>query len=300
MKIVLFGATGQVGSELRSMLPQIGEVSAPHRDEQSGFCGDFLDPVGIRQTIRRLQPDVIVNAAAYTAVDRAENEVEIAEQVNAVTPGVIAEEARRLGAWIVHYSTDYVFDGTGTRAWREDDQTGPVNVYGRSKLSGEKAIIASGCDYLILRTSWVYGLHGNNFVKTVIKLARERQFMEIVADQYGAPTGAEVIARMTIAAIKRVVRDKVSKGIYHLAAAGETTWFDVAQHIVKTARKLDQQLMVEEIRAVTTDQYKTAARRPLNSRLDCYKFRSTFAVDLPEWESGVDAMLVDYLGGKNE
>lgn len=302
MKILLFGKHGQVGRELQRTLSPLGEIVALDRNGQDSLCGDLSDTLGIASTIDRVRPDVIVNAAAHTAVDRAESEADLAFAINATAPGVMAQEAAKLGSLLVHYSTDYVFDGkgvfdgSGVRPWRETDTPAPLNTYGRSKLAGEQAIQASDCQYLILRTSWVYGLHGNNFVKTVLRLARERQILSMVADQIGAPTGADLIADVTARAIAMARSKPQISGIYHLAASGETSWHGYASFIVEQARANGAQLAAERIEPVASNAYPTPAQRPGNSRLDTGKLQRQFALHLPPWQEGVSRLIKELTG----
>ena len=292
MKILLFGKNGQLGWELQRSLAPLGELVALDRAGADGLCGDLGDLAGLARTVRQIAPDVIVNAAAYTAVDKAESEPELALTLNALAPGVLADEAEKLGAWLLHYSTDYVFDGSGNQLWRENDPTGPLGVYGQTKLAGEQAV-ARCVRHLIFRTSWVYAARGSNFVRTMLRLAQEREQLNVIADQLGAPTGAELIADVTAHAL-RAVRDRPElAGLYHLAAAGETSWHGYASFVVDQAMHLGRPLRVppEGIVAIASSDYPSAARRPLNSRLDCAKLRQSFALRLPAWETGVVRML---------
>ena len=246
-------------------------------------------------TVRALAPDVIVNAAAYTAVDKAEAEPQAANTVNAVTPGVLAKEAAGLDAWLVHYSTDYVFDGTGVTPWSEDDPVAPLNEYGRSKLAGEETVRASGCKHLIFRTSWVYAARGNNFARTMLKLARERDSLKVINDQHGAPTGADLLADITAHTLRSALLNPGLAGTYHAVASGVTTWHGYATHVIHRARALGIPVKVadEAIHAVSTSEFPTPARRPGNSRMDTRKLRTAFGLHLPEWEQGVDRMLTE-------
>jgi dTDP-4-dehydrorhamnose reductase len=290
MKLLLLGKNGQVGWELQRALGCLGELTALGSQE-----ADFERPAALADIVRGLRPDVIVNAAAHTAVDKAESEPERARALNATAPGVLAAEARALGAWLVHYSTDYVFDGSGERPWREDDATGPLSVYGRSKLEGEEAIRASGCRHLILRTSWVYAARGGNFAKTMLKLAAEREQLKVVADQFGAPTGAELLADVAAHMIRDVRRRDELGGTYHLAAAGTTTWHDYARFVIEWARSQGRPVKVapNAIEAVPTTAFPTPAKRPSNSRLDTTKLRQAFGLVLPPWQAGVQRMLAE-------
>lgn len=285
MKILLFGKNGQVGSELQRALAPLGTLVCLDRCGNQGLCGDLADPQGISQTIHAVKPDVIVNAAAYTAVDKAESEPALAHAINGLTPGVMAVEAARLDCLLVHYSSDYVFDGSGARPWLETDPTGPLNEYGRSKLAGETAIRDSDCRHLIFRTSWVYGPHGNNFARTILRLAKERQSLNVVADQIGAPTSAALIAQISATCIHSF--SDANSGLYHLTPTGETSWWDYASYIVQQARDQGAQLAVEHIEPVTTSAFATAAARPLNSRLDTTRLQQQFALQLPHWQKCV-------------
>ncbi|MBF8742354.1 dTDP-4-dehydrorhamnose reductase [Pseudomonas guariconensis] len=297
MKILLLGKDGQVGWELQRSLAPLGEVLALN-SRSEGFCGDLADLPGLARTVQDWAPDVIVNAAAYTAVDKAESEREQAFRVNAEAVGVLAEAAAASGALLVHYSTDYVFPGQGVTPWRETDDLGPLNVYGQSKLAGEQAIQASGCKHLIFRTCWVYAARGNNFARTMLRLASERDTLGVIDDQFGAPTGAELIADVTAHAIVATRRDAALSGLYHLAAAGETTWCGYARFVLEQAAAAGVALKVsaEAVNALTTDAYPTPAKRPANSRLDTHKLEKAFGLRLPEWQQGVARMLTEIQG----
>lgn len=297
MKILLLGKDGQVGWELQRSLAPLGEVLALN-SRSEGFCGDLADLPGLARTVQDWAPDVIVNAAAYTAVDKAESEREQAFRVNAEAVGVLAEAAAASGALLVHYSTDYVFPGQGVTPWRETDDVGPLNVYGQSKLAGEQAIQASGCKHLIFRTCWVYAARGNNFARTMLRLASERDTLGVIDDQFGAPTGAELIADVTAHAIVATRRDAALSGLYHLAAAGETTWCGYARFVLEQAAAAGVALKVsaEAVNALTTDAYPTPAKRPANSRLDTHKLEKAFGLRLPEWQQGVARMLTEIQG----
>ncbi|MBC3271409.1 dTDP-4-dehydrorhamnose reductase [Pseudomonas sp. SWRI81] len=295
MKILLLGKNGQVGWELQRALSPLGELVALDRHTVDGLSGDLSDPEVLRATIRQVRPDVIVNAAAYTAVDKAESETELADRVNGLASGVMAEEAEALGAWLVHYSTDYVFSGQGVTPWQETDAVAPVNHYGSSKLAGEQAIIASGCKHLIFRTSWVYGARGNNFAKTMLRLAKDRETLSVIADQIGAPTGADLIADVTALTIQQITRRPELAGIYHLAAAGEVSWHGYASHVIAFAKSQGEELAVTTVNPIETTAYPTPARRPLNSRLNTQKLRDNFSLHLPDWQSGVTRMLREVL-----
>ena len=297
MKILLLGKNGQVGWELQRSLAPLGALIALDRHGAGALCGDIGDLDGLAATVRAVQPQVIVNAAAYTAVDKAEGEPEGAQRLNALAPGVMAREAAACGALLVHYSTDYVFDGSGDRPWREDDATGPLSVYGRTKLEGEQAIVASGCAHLILRTSWVYAARGGNFAKTMLRLAQERERLTVIDDQWGAPTGAELIADVSAQALAQLRAQPAKAGTYHLAAAGHTTWFAYAKHVIAQARQAQPAIKIKatEVAPITTADYPTPARRPHNSRLDTRRLESTFGLTLPPWQQGVDRMLSEIL-----
>lgn len=292
MKILLCGMNGQVGWELQRSLAPLGELVALDR-----HSADFNDLDGIARTVREVAPDVIVNAAAHTAVDKAESEPELARTINAATPGVLAREAAALGAWLVHYSTDYVFDGSGERPWREADATAPLSVYGTTKLEGEQAIVRSGCKHLIFRTSWVYGARGGNFAKTMLRLAQERERLTVIADQIGAPTGADLLADVTAHAIRSAQRQPELAGLYHLVAGGETSWHGYARFVIESARQagLSVKVAPESIEAVPSSAFPTPARRPHNSRLDTTKLQQAFGLYLPDWQTGVTRMLTEIL-----
>lgn len=294
MKILLFGKDGQVGWELQRALAPLGELAALGRTE-----ADFSDPESLRAHVRATRPDIVVNAAAYTAVDRAESEVAMAHLVNAVAPGVLAEEARDCGAWLVHYSTDYVFDGAKDGAWVETDATNPLSAYGRSKCEGEERIRASGARHLVLRTSWVFAPRGGNFARTMLRLAKERDTLNVVADQFGAPTGAELLADATALALYRIAlrgaaADALS-GTYHLAASGATSWHAYARHLVEQALLHGAALKAgpDRVLPIAASAYQTLAARPANSRLDCAKFRDSFGLSLPDWRHHVNRLVAE-------
>ncbi len=310
-RILLLGKNGQVGWELQRSLAALGELVALDREgltpQQAAaqglpgidlpLCGDLIDLSGLAQTVHHLKPNVIVNAAAYTAVDKAETDVDLARRINAEAPGVLAQAAHEVGALLVHYSTDYVFNGSGHTPWQEIDSTGPLNVYGLTKLEGEQRILQAGRQHLIFRTSWVYSARGGNFAKTMLRLARERERLTVIDDQFGAPTGAELIADVTAHAIHQVLRTGDGQGTYHLAASGETTWYGYAQYVIAEAQRLQSQSgwKVQAIEAVPTSTFPTPARRPHNSRLATQRFQSTFNVRLPGWQQGVERMLAEIL-----
>lgn len=300
MKILLFGRNGQVGWELQRSLAPLGEVIA--LDSASvEYCGDFTQLAGLTQTVQRIRPDVIVNAAAHTAVDKAESEPELARTLNALAPRALAQAARDVGAWLVHYSTDYVFDGSGTTPWRETDSVAPLNVYGKTKLEGEQIIQALCPQHLIFRTSWVYAARGANFAKTMLRLARERTCLTVIDDQLGSPTGAELLADVTAHALRMVLHAQCPRadlaGLYHLTAGGTTSWHGYAQLVLQTALEEGAQLVTtpQNVQAVPTTAYPTPARRPLNSRLDCTRLQTAFGLNLPPWQQGVVRMLRETL-----
>jgi dTDP-4-dehydrorhamnose reductase len=271
-------------------------VIALDADSQE-HCGDFSNMQGIIETVRNVAPDVIVNAAAHTAVDKAESEPDLARTINALAPTLLAQEAKRLNAWLIHYSTDYVFDGSGETPWKETDKTGPLNVYGSTKLEGEGFIHMSGCKYLIFRTSWVYGARGGNFAKTMLRLAGERDSLSIINDQIGAPTGADLLADLTAHAIRTAQQKPEVSGLYHVAAAGETSWHGYAKFVIDYAQTADVSMWItpEDVHPVPTTAFPTPAKRPLNSRLDTTKFKNTFGLHLPQWQDGVRRMLTEIL-----
>ncbi len=309
-KILLLGKNGQVGWELQRSLACLGELIALDR-HSTALCGDISNLTGLAETVRAIKPDVIVNAAAHTAVDKAESEPELARTLNALAPQVLAEEAAKLGAWLVHYSTDYVFDGSGDTPWRESDAVGPLSVYGRTKLEGEALIAASGAQHLIFRTSWVYGARGGNFAKTMLRLAQERDRLTVINDQFGAPTGADLIADVTAHAIRQVLQlslktrtaptstshttPQTCSGIYHLVASGQTTWFDYAKHVLAQVKQGQEAIKVKatEVLPVATSAFPTPATRPHNSRLTTQKLQDTFGLTLPPWQAGVNRMLAE-------
>jgi dTDP-4-dehydrorhamnose reductase len=296
MKILLLGKNGQVGWELQRSLAPLGELLA--LDSRSpDYCGDLNDLAGLAATVQRFAPDVIVNAAAYTAVDKAESESQQAHRVNAEAPAVLAREALALNALLVHYSTDYVFAGDGETPWQESDPVAPLSVYGCSKLAGEHAIQASGCSHLIFRTSWVYAARGNNFARTMLRLARERDSLNVIDDQFGAPTGAELLADVTAHAVRSTLANPELGGLYHLAASGETTWCRYARFVLERAELTGVDLKVSPtlVGAIGTEAYPTPAKRPCNSRLNTHKLRKAFALSLPDWRVGVARMLTEIL-----
>jgi dTDP-4-dehydrorhamnose reductase len=291
MKILLLGCKGQVGWELQRALAPLGELTAC--DFDTPLRADFSDPESLAALVRQVQPDVIANAAAHTAVDKAEGEPDLARALNAAAPGVLARAAAARGAWLLHYSTDYVFDGSGSAPRDEDAPTGPLNVYGRTKLEGEQAIRTSGCRHLILRTSWVYAARGGNFARTMLKLAAERDALKVIDDQVGAPTGADLLADVSAHALRAAMSDPKLAGTYHCVAGGETSWHGYARFVIEWARAHGQPVKVapEAIAAVPTTAFPTPARRPLNSRLATAKLQRAFGLRLPHWQSGVERML---------
>jgi dTDP-4-dehydrorhamnose reductase len=309
MKILLLGTDGQVGWELQRSLAPLGELVVMGLDRATnpgGLSGDFTQLDALAETVRTVRPDVIVNAAAHTAVDKAESEPDLARLLNAMAPGVLADEAQRLGAWLVHYSTDYVFDGSGDQPWKEGDATGPLSVYGQTKLEGEQAVMR--CErHLIFRTSWVYAARGGNFAKTMLRLAKERETLQVIDDQMGAPTGADLIADVTAHAIRQVRHgqagdDVALAGIYHLVAGGCTNWHEYAKYVVDLAEYAQPaiKIVAKEIRAVPTSAFPTPAKRPHNSRLDTTKLQTTFDLTLPPWQEGVKRMLSEIDYGRNQ
>jgi dTDP-4-dehydrorhamnose reductase len=294
--------TGQVVWELQRSLAPLGELVALDLNSDERLGCDFTRPEELAQTVRWVAPDVIVNAAGYTAVDRAESGPGLAHVINAEAPAVLAREAARLGAWLIHYSTDYVFNGSGSTPWSEESPTGPLNVYGQSKAQGDLAIRSSGCLHLILRTSWVHSARGGNFARSMLRLAGERDKLAIVADQIGAPTGAELLADATAQALQRAVAQPNVSGTYHVVSAGETSWHSYASFVIEQARRAGKQLRVQSrhIVPIATEDYPTAARRPLNSRLDTSKFRNQFDLTMPAWQVGVQRMLDEILGSAGE
>ncbi len=282
--ILLIGGNGQIGWELRQTLAPLGPVCVLDRSAL-----DLASAEAVRGAVRETAPGLIVNAGAYTAVDRAESEPDLAQAINGTAPGILAEEAKRLGAALVHYSTDYVFDGRMMRPYREDDPTGPISAYGRSKLAGEQAIAAVGGAYLTLRTAWVYSLRGANFLTTIGRLAAEQEELRVVDDQRGAPTWARAIAEATALILTRCnARSGPGElgergGLYHLTAAGETTWFGFAEAIIAEMLAAGERLSAREVVPIPTADYPTPAERPAWSVLDCGKARDAFGVDVPYW-----------------
>ena len=307
MKILLLGKGGQVGWELQRSLSLLGELIALDHDS-TDYCGNFANLTGLADTVRAIRPDLIVNAAAHTAVDKAESEPELARTLNALAPEVLATEAAKLGAWLLHYSTDYVFDGSGDTPWVETDTPGPLSVYGTTKLEGERLITAANPRHLIFRTSWVYAARGGNFAKTMLRLAQERERLTVINDQIGAPTGADLLADVTAHAIRQVTQSRHTAtpdstsaenlaGIYHLVASGQTSWFDYAQHVISQAQLVQPTLQIkaQQIDPVPTSAFPTPAKRPFNSRLNTTKLQASFGLTLPPWQAGVNRMRAEIL-----
>jgi dTDP-4-dehydrorhamnose reductase len=289
-KILVVGRTGQVGWELRHKLACLGEIVSAEYPEI-----DFTKPETLQKLVREVRPAVIVNAAAYTAVDKAEAAPDLAMAINGAAPGILAEEARKIGAMLVHYSTDYVFDGSGIRPWSETDTPAPLNVYGKTKLAGDQAIQASGCEHLIFRTSWVYGARGNNFLLTMLKLGKQRKELSIVDDQVGAPTSAECIAQATSDVLAQVLAPSGAgiegrSGIYNLTSSGETSWFGFAKAILSEAAARFGSPLPNLVPIHTAD-YPVPAKRPANSRLSCQRLEQTFGVTLPHWEYALSLVM---------
>ncbi len=292
MKILLLGRSGQVGWELARALAPLGEVVALD-SRSTDHCGDLSRPADVAATVHALRPQVVVNAAAHTAVDKAESEPELARVLNATAVGALAQAATDVGAWMVHYSTDYVFAGDGTSPWREDDPVGPVNVYGRTKLEGEELLRQHCAQHLLFRVSWVYAARGGNFARTMLRLARERERLTVIEDQYGVPTSAELIADTTAHAIRAAWAKPELAGTYHLAPAGETTWHAYACHVIEQARAKGwgADFKVQAVDAVPTSGFPTPAKRPNNSRLDTTRLRERFGLHMPPWQDGVQRLL---------
>ena len=297
MKILLLGSNGQVGWELQRALAPLGGVVALSRHSQT-HCGDLSRVEDLIDSMRTIRPDVIVNAAAHTAVDKAETEVEMATLLNTTAPGALASEAAATGAWLVHYSTDYVFDGSGDTPWVEDAITAPLNVYGCTKRDGEQRIRESGCKHLIFRTSWVYGARGGNFARTMLRLAGEREQLSGIDDQIGAPTGADLIADVTAHAVRQTATQPDCSGTYHLAAGGHTSWHGYARFVFEQAREAGTELRLrpDGLKTVTSAAFPTPAPRPHNSRLDTQRLQRQFNLRLPDWQDGVTRMLTEVLG----
>ncbi|MDP3332839.1 MAG: dTDP-4-dehydrorhamnose reductase [Methylococcaceae bacterium] len=298
MKILLTGSQGQVGWELARTLLPLGEVVAANRDQ-----ADLSDLDGLRRSIRSIKPDIIVNAAAYTAVDKAETDQDQAFLINGQAAGVLAEEAAICGALLIHYSTDYVFDGSKTGAYLEGDQTNPLNVYGQSKLAGEQAIQASTADFLILRTTWVYAARGNNFVKSMLRLAQEREELNIVADQIGAPTWARLIAESTAHILRQAQQERqqgvFKSGIYNLTSTGETSWHGFAEKIIELAKQQDGlSIKAQRVNPIPTSAYPLPATRPANSRLSTQRLQKHYQLALPPWETALQLCMDEIFSSK--
>ncbi len=293
MKILLFGKNGQVGWELNRSLQPLGEIIALDIEEV-----DFSEPESLRQIVQDISPDIICNAVAYTAVDKAEEKEELALKINGIAPGVLAEEALKLDALLVHYSTDYVFDGTKETPYVETDKPNPINAYGRTKLAGEVTVQSSGCDYLIFRTSWVYASRAHNFMLTMLKLAQEREELSIVGDQIGAPTSARLIADTTVLCVHQAYKEKIegafSSDLYHLTNSGHTSWYGFTEEIINVASKsLKMQLTIKNIKKISTFDYPTPATRPMNSRLAMTKAESVFTVKIPDWKNSLSVCMFE-------
>ena len=297
MKLLLLGKNGQVGWELQRALAPLGDLVALDFDS-ADYSADFSRPETLAATVQALRPQIIVNSAAHTAVDKAESEPELARALNATSAGVIAREAAAIGATLLHYSTDYVFDGSGQAPRDETAATGPLSVYGRTKLEGEALIRASGCRHLILRTSWVYAARGGNFARTMLKLASEREVLNVIDDQIGAPTGADLLADVTAHAVRRTLIQPDLSGTYHCVAGGETHWHGYARFVIEWARARGVAIKVaaDAVRPIPTSAYPTPARRPLNSRLSTRRIATAFDLNLPHWQLGVERMLAEVLG----
>lgn len=297
MKILLFGSNGQVGWQLRRSLSVLGEVVALDRGSQP-LCGDLRDAEGVAASVARVAPDVVVNAAAYTAVDRAEDEQDLAFAVNGAAAEALATAAAKQGAWLVHYSSDYVYDGSGERPWRETDPTGPLGAYGRSKLAGDEAVVRGTPRHLVLRTSWVFDSWGQNFARSILKAASARDELTVVADQWGAPTRAALIADVTAHALRALSTSPQPQrlaGVYHLAAGGFTNWHGYAQLLLQeaAARGWPLRATAERVKPIASSEYPVRARRPQNSRLDTSRLREAFGLSLPPWQDGVRAVVAE-------
>lgn len=301
MKILLLGKNGQVGWELQRALQPLGEVTALDRsNNEIGLCGDIANFSAIEHVLKQIQPDIVVNATAYTAVDKAESEQDAADLINHTAVAYLAERCKQQNILLIHYSTDYVFDGMGVNAWTEDEVKQPVNYYGRSKRDGEIALENSQVRFINFRTCWVYGTHGHNFIKTMLKLAKTKDELSIIQDQVGVPTGAALIADITAQVLRYYSlqssgQQAMLHGHYHLAPAGETTWYDYAQFIFAQARQSGINLAIQRVTPIATSAYPTPARRPLNSRLNTQKLKHTFKLHLPEWQQGVTQVIQEIL-----
>ena len=293
MKILLLGKNGQVGWELQRSLAPLGEVISLDRNGLNQWCGDLSKPDQIYQTIVDIAPNVVVNASAYTAVDLAETEQDMANLINHVAVGKIAEACTQIKALLVHYSTDYVFDGEGTSIFNETDVLKPLNAYGQTKALGEQAIQNAQCNYLIFRTSWVFAQKGKNFLKTMLTLSQQREELSVIDDQIGAPTSAELIADVSAHAIVQTLRDQTKIGIYHLVASGETSWFEYANYIFEQAKNLGVNLAIQQVNPIPTAAYPTPAKRPHNSRLNNQKIQHAFQIYLPDWKVHVQRTVIE-------
>ena len=293
MKILLLGKNGQVGWELQRSLAPLGEVISLDRNGLNQWCGDLSKPEQIYQTIVDIAPNVVVNASAYTAVDLAETEQDMANLINYVAVGKIAEACAQIKALLVHYSTDYVFDGEGTSIFNETDVLKPLNAYGQTKALGEQAIQNAQCNYLIFRTSWVFAQKGKNFLKTMLYLSQQREELSIIDDQIGAPTSAELIADVSAHAIMQTLQDQTKIGIYHLVASGETSWFEYANYIFEQAKSLGVNLAIQQVNPIPTAAYPTPAKRPHNSRLNNQKIQHAFQIYLPDWKVHVQRTVIE-------
>lgn len=290
MRILLLGKNGQVGWELQRALLPLGELIALDRHSKD-YCGDLSNPNELSRTIELLKPDVIVNAAAYTAVDKAEDEADLSRLINGKAVKALAQSAAKINALLIHYSTDYVFSGEGEHFWSEDDQTSALNMYGKTKLEGEQNIQNYCANHLILRTSWVYSTFGNNFAKTILNLAKTREKLSVINDQYGAPTSAELIADCTAIALVQTLLDKNKCGVYHLVSSGSTNWYQYTKLVTQEAQKNGIELALTELNAIPATDYPLPAKRPYNSKMNNTKFKTTFNTELPNWELGVKRLI---------
>lgn len=301
MKLLILGKNGQVGWELQRALQPLGEVLAldRHQDAKTQYCGDITNFDAIARVITQFRPNIVANATAYTAVDQAETDLEQADLINHLAVKHLAEQCKTMNALLIHYSTDYVFDGQGQIAWQETDEKAPQNAYGHTKLAGEIALEQSQAKFVNFRTSWVYGTHGNNFIKTMLKLAKSKDELNIIADQIGVPTGAALIADVTAQVIRyydfNPDQHHDLHGHYHLAPQGETSWYDYAQFIFEKARQKGIELQIKQVEAIPTTAYPTPAKRPLNSRLNTQKLQQTFYIHLPEWQQGVEHAIAEMI-----
>uniref|UniRef100_UPI0030088397 dTDP-4-dehydrorhamnose reductase n=1 Tax=Acinetobacter ursingii TaxID=108980 RepID=UPI0030088397 len=301
MKLLILGKNGQVGWELQRALQPLGEVLALDRyqDAKTQYCGDIVNFDAIARVITQFRPNIVVNATAYTAVDQAETDLEQADLINHLAVKHLAEQCKIMNALLIHYSTDYVFDGQGQIAWQETDEKAPQNAYGHTKLAGEIALEQSKVKFINFRTSWVYSTHGNNFIKTMLKLAKSKDELNIIADQIGVPTGAALIADVTAQVIRyydfNPDQHHDLHGHYHLAPQGETSWYDYAQFIFEKARQKGIELQIKQVEAIPTTAYPTPAKRPLNSRLNTQKLQQTFYIHLPEWQQGVEHAIAEMI-----